>query len=175
MRGIYMENLNVIPQVGIGKVKLGMHRDEVHELVGTNYTNIKTGSIVRDYYCNFCFQIEYDSNNIVNFIEIVNSSTYNVVFEGVDVFKTKAEELVSYVEQFSKYLKTPSAQLGYIYIFEDIRISLYRSIVCKEETMKEPWFLQLSQEQKEDELRFLYFETIAIWCKGYYDSVNLYI
>ncbi|MDF2941611.1 MAG: hypothetical protein K0S01_469 [Herbinix sp.] len=170
-----MDNLIVIPQVGIGEVKLGMHRDEVHELVGTNDTNIKTDSIVRGCYYDFCFQIEYDSNNIVNFIEIINNPTYNVVFEGVDVFKTKAEKLVSYVEQFSKYLETPSAQLGSMYIFEDIGISLYRSIVCKEETMKEPWFLQLSQEQKEDELRFLYFETIAIWCKGYYDSVNLYI
>lgn len=133
-----------------------MSRDGVHELIGTNFTHMKPDKIVRDCYYNFCFQIQYDNNNIVNYIEIVNSSTYHVVLEGVDVFKTKAENLISYVEQFSKYLNTPSAQMGFMYIFEDIGISLYRSNVFKEETMKEPWLLQMNQEQKEDELRFQY-------------------
>ena len=169
-----MDNLIIKPQVGIGKITLGMSRDEVHELMGTNFTHMKTDKIVHDYYYNFCLQIQYDNNNIVNYIEIINSSTYHVVLEEVDVFKTKAENLISYIEQFSKYLKTPSAQLGYMYIFEDIGISLYRSNVFKEETMKDAWFLQMNQEQKDDELRFQYFESIAIWSKGYYDSVDLF-
>jgi hypothetical protein len=34
--------------------------------------------------------------------------------------------------------------------------------------MDEPWFLQMSQEQKEDELRFQFFESVSVWSKGYY-------
>jgi len=171
-----MDNLIIISQVGIGKIKLGMSRDEVHKLMGTDLSRIKNGNIVCDTYFDSCFRIEYD-NNIVNFIEIVNSITkyYHVVFEEVDIFNTTAKNLVSYAQQFSKYLDTPSAQAGFMYIFEDIGMSLYRSNVFKEETMNEPWFLQMNKEQKEDELRWQYFESVSIWSKGYYDSVNLFL
>lgn len=36
-----MENIIIKPRYGIGNINLGMSRDEVHELMGLNFLNIK--------------------------------------------------------------------------------------------------------------------------------------
>jgi hypothetical protein len=169
-----MDNLIIKPQVGIGEVKLGMRSQEVHEVMGNDFIKLKTGNIDRDCYYNLSFQIHYD-NNIVNYIEVANSTAYSVMYENIDIFKIKANEFILYLNKSSKHLNTPSAQLGYMYVFEDLGISLSRSNVFNEETLKEQWFQHLSQEQQNEEFKFLYFESVSLWSKGYYNSINLYI
>lgn len=169
-----MINLTITPHVSIGKIGLGMSRDIVHDIMGNNYIAMKRDKAEYDCYYDFCYQIQYD-NNIVNYIEIANNSKFEVVYEGQNIFTTKAEELISFIEQFSKYLNTQSAQVGSTYIFEDIGLSLYRSNVFKEETMGETWFQKLSQEQKDDEKKYLYFESVSIFSRGYYDSVKPFL
>ncbi len=61
------------------------------------------------------------------------------------------------------------------YIFEDIGMSLYRSNVFREDAMTETWFQSLSQEQKDDELKYLYFESVSIFSRGYYDPIKSFL
>jgi hypothetical protein len=169
-----MINLTIKPHVGISKIELGMNRNIVHDIMGNNFIAMKKGNAECECYYDFCFQIHYD-NNIVNFIEIVNNPIFEVVYKGQNIFTTEAEELISFIEQSSKYLNTQEAQLCYAYIFEDIGLSLYRSNVFKEKTMDEAWFQELSQEQKDDESKYLYFESVSIFSKGYYDSIKPFL
>ncbi len=167
-----MENFIIRPCIGIGNLELGMSREQIHELLGSQcHTEIKDG-IMCDYYLNMLIQICYDDNLSVNFIEISCSTECSVFYKETDIFKTKAEDLIQYLNKEAEYLNTCEARNGYGYIYEDLGLSLYRSQVMNEKTMKEQWFLELSQEQKEDELRFLNFEAVAVWSKGYYDTVK---
>ena len=77
------------------------------------------------------------------------------------------------MQKDSQYLPTQSAKMGCSYIFENIGISFYRSNVFESESENEIWFQQLSHDQREDTLKYQYFESIAVWEKGCYDSVDL--
>ncbi|WP_347488541.1 hypothetical protein ABDB91_15195 [Desulfoscipio sp. XC116] len=167
-----MGRLIIEPHIGIGKVKLGMSRKAVHEIMGMNFESLKRDNILIDLYYESCFQVNYNKEGVVNFIEIADGiiDNFKVVFKDIEIFKTKANDLVSYFEKISKYNKDdPDAVLGFMYIFEDIGVSLWRPNVFKEEILHEPWFQQLEQEDKEYELKFQYFESVSIWSKGYYD------
>lgn len=168
-----MHKLLIEPNVGIGKVKLGMTREEVHRVMGNNYFSFTRNAVNIDAYYSSCFQINYDKNYVVEFIEMANgiAGHFQVVFEEVDVFKTKAEALVAYVEKFAGYDKdSAESKSGYSYIFKDIGLSLWRPRVFKEEFLQESWFQELKQEIKEDEMKYWYFEAVGLGRKGYWDT-----
>jgi hypothetical protein len=159
--------------VGVGNVKLGMTMEEVHEAMGMNFVSTKMFNIITDRYMESNFRVDYDKHNIVNFIELINYITdYSQVFyEEVNVFQTKAAELVAYFERYANYNHDlVEAQSGSGYVFEDLGISLWRSRVFSKEFLKESWYKQMAKEEQEAELRFQYFETVSVWSKGYYDQ-----
>lgn len=169
-----MINLIIRPQVGIGNIQLGMTRERVHELLGDKYSMERRDDIVYDFYSDSYMQICYENNN-VNFIELYNNCEFKVLLDNVEIFKTNADELILYLSKLDDFLNTNEAKTGYMFIYENLGVSLYRSRVCNKKIIEEQWFIQLSQEEKEDELKYLYFESVAIWSKGYYDSIKMYL
>lgn len=166
-----MNKFNLIPKSSIGNISLGMSRDMVHEILGNKYFEMFREGVLSDSYDDILLKVCYEKD-IVNFIEISNDSGTNVFYDNINIFQTKADDLVAYLKQYSDYLDTSDAEWGFAYIFEELGISLYRTGVTKEESINEPWFQELSDENKEYELRYLYFEAVAVFGEGYYDSVK---
>ncbi|WP_051250469.1 hypothetical protein [Paenibacillus harenae] len=83
-----------------------------------------------------CFQLEYDPNGKVNFIQIssVLNDVLKCVFKNIDVFNTKAEELVKEIDKISKYDRD-HWELGWTYDYPELgptvfRTSFFGNIVC---------------------------------------------
>lgn len=80
----------ITPHHGIGPVKLGMGREKVNGILGSENYNGSNGVI--DYYFDNALQIEFE-DNIAEFIGISYHPNYTVTYKGVNVFNTEAKEL----------------------------------------------------------------------------------
>lgn len=149
-----MDKIVIEPHIGIGKLKLGMKREEVHQLFGPEFETVNDEEIgIVDFYFSETIQIHYDENLQVEFIDLVYdlSNEFEVVFNGMDVFKTPANDLVNEIAKITPYDGT--SELPYEYIFKEIDLELWREI--------------LPEEDDEDGL---YFDTVGIGVKGYFND-----
>ncbi|GIP46132.1 hypothetical protein J45TS6_45910 [Paenibacillus sp. J45TS6] len=157
-----MENIMIIsPFIGIGTVKLGMSQSEVHEI-------LKDGGYLE----NLISRCEYDENDKLKFIEISNpfdEFDLQLLYDGIDVFKTKANSLVEKIDEKTPYFRNEEAEMGVCYTFKDLQLSFWRPSALTEDEMNSVEFLEeLSPENQEYEKRNLYFSAVAIASKGYY-------
>lgn len=132
-------------------------------------------SIIQDYfneyekdtnYFNFfenAFKVEYDKHGNVKFIEIDwgMKSFFNCECLNYDVFNTKADALVKSIRLISDHEKNTTG--GTEYLFTNIGLSLWRSSVFREEFREEDWFKDMCVENQEQELRYSYFQTVAVY------------
>ena len=100
-----MEKLELRPLFGFGQIKLGVQRNDIHELLGPpNDFNENT-----DYYSNSSIQIHYSEDGVVEFIEL--ASDQNVVWDGISIFFTPVVELVKELLKKTKQ-STNESELG---------------------------------------------------------------
>ncbi|MGW8957865.1 hypothetical protein [Paenibacillus sp. NPDC055715] len=87
------------PNIGIGTIKLGMSKTEVEDCLQA-YTNKFCNSLHDGDYFQYAFKVEYDPNGRVNFIEAAShiKDDFHCMLNGIDVFNTKAEELIKVVD-----------------------------------------------------------------------------
>ncbi|MCM3472222.1 hypothetical protein [Brevibacillus borstelensis] len=156
-----VDNLIIEPGA-IGTIKLGMSKDEVEACIQEYARKYQKEYHVRNYFKNV-FRVEYDVNERVDFIEIPSSlkDEFNCLFYDIDVFNTKADDLVNHIDRISEYDRN-HRELGYTYFFPELGLSLWRPIIFKEEYMEEDWFKEMSPENQEDEMKHLYFEAVSI-------------
>ncbi|TDL65492.1 hypothetical protein E2R58_18620 [Paenibacillus amylolyticus] len=162
-----MEPLEVIPMVGIGPFKLGMSKSEVEEII-----ECITPEISQLYN-----QLEYDSEHKLYFIEVSNPHDYSpdesdvvLTYDNIDVFRTKADDLVKLIDSKTPYTRDIDAELGFSFIFKDIQLALWRPSVMTEEMLNSVEFLtEFSPENQELEKRFFYFRTVAVAAPGYFN------
>jgi hypothetical protein len=167
-----MASIKIELNIGIDGIKLGMTRDEVHEVIGKDYLSFNRGNSNIDAYYSGCLQVNYDAYYEVNFFEIASGICmyFDVFLNDVNVFETKAEELVKYIERFAEYGRDDwEVKLGHSYVFKGIGLSLWRSRVFRDEVVQEEWFKKLSQEQKDDEMKYRFFESVGIAVNGYWN------
>lgn len=152
----------IIESGAIGMIRLGMSRDDVEACIQVYARKYHKEYHIRNYFKS-AFKIEYDTNETVDFIEISSSlkEEFNCLFYNIDVFNTKADDLVNLIDRISAYDRNHS-ELGYTYFFPDLGLSLWRPIVLKEENLEEDWFKEMSPENQVDEMRHLYFEAVSI-------------
>jgi hypothetical protein len=157
-----MELLEIKSNEGIGKIKLGLERNEVYRILGYSGSSNATSEWIGNY------NIEYKDNTVA-FIEIPNpiADTPIVLFNGVDVFKTEASLLVRYISEFDRYDETDS-ELGYSYKFPSLGIGLWRPSIFKYEMINDSSFKEMDEEIQRDEIRHLYFDAICVYIKDYY-------
>ncbi|MBY0054662.1 hypothetical protein P4U99_25925 [Brevibacillus agri] len=127
-----MDNLIIEPGEGIGLIKFGMSKDEVEKCIQSYTEKYQKEYHIQDYFKGF-FMLEYDSEGKVDFIEIpeVLKETFNCLLMGIDVFNTKAEDLVEKIDEIAEYDRNQSD--GYTYFFPSLGLSLWRSDIFKEE------------------------------------------
>jgi hypothetical protein len=74
-----MEIFEIIPHVGIKPIKLGMKRDEVHEIFGMPEFASPDGT--REGFFSG-FMVDFNEDDIVEFIEIARSGQFKGIFKG---------------------------------------------------------------------------------------------
>ncbi|WP_169086205.1 hypothetical protein [Paenibacillus sp. PL91] len=168
-----MDSIIITPKVGIGPFKLGMSEYEVKETFNAHdhwrrTNNAYNHSILEELFIKF----EYDSNNTVKFIEMVNPSYAGVfhipcLYNGIDVFTTKASDLVSEINKETSYNRDSESEMGFMYVFPELQLAFWRENVITEDLMNSEDFLQMSQENQELEKRYFYFTTVSIAVPGY--------
>ncbi len=162
-----MDDLIIEPKRGIGTINLRMSKSEVERCINDYAEKYEKHSYNRDGF-KHCFQVEYDADERAIFIQLVYSlkDYFNCVFKDINIFTTKATELVSILEQISPYDRD-HWELGCTYYFPEIGLSLWRSSKFIEEDIEKEWFKELSLEQQEEELRMLYFQTVSVETESY--------
>ncbi|MEK4439237.1 hypothetical protein [Paenibacillus sp. FSL K6-2862] len=98
-----MDSIIITPNVGIGPFRLGMCKEEVEQIFrNLDHWRANDGIPGNPSYIEMLFireHLEYDANERVRFIQLINphySGHFCIpcLFQGVDVFKTKAEDLI---------------------------------------------------------------------------------
>jgi hypothetical protein len=162
-----MNPIIITPLVGIGPLKLGMTEQEVQETFNA-YTYNRSTDHAHTLEFEDLFKIEYDGNNKVHFIELINPCNDTAcLYKEWDVFRIKANELVMEIDKKANFVRDRDSELGYSYTFSELQLFFWRSHVITEHDLQSNWFVELSPENQEEEKRSLYFNTVAIAAPGY--------
>lgn len=98
-----MNEYNLLPFKGIGKISFGMNRHECRLLLNSNFRTFKRNDFAKnttDYFPDLNFFIEFDENDICQAIEF---SSYNyLIYEGRNLFDFNFAELINYYNLFSQ-------------------------------------------------------------------------
>ncbi|MFW6029706.1 MAG: hypothetical protein ACOCRO_05570 [Halanaerobiales bacterium] len=112
-----------------------MDKERVHEVMKeSNYKTFeKIPGVFVDLYHSGCFQIYYNSNSQVKYIELSEDikNEFEVVYKEKNVFKTKVKDLITYIEKEVKYDRE-DPEVGCSYIFPEIDMSLWRPVIDEE-------------------------------------------
>lgn len=122
-----MKHYEIVPNVGVGPIKLGMQRAEVEKIFGApDYEHDSRVSYFSG------FMIDYNDSNNVEFIELANSEHFTASYEGKDLHRIPANEAVEFVSKFDSFDKN-EPELGHSYIFKKLQLSLWRGTMPENE------------------------------------------
>jgi hypothetical protein len=163
----------VEPLTGIGPIMLGMSRNDVRKQFGGNFESyLRWGSTVAtDTFFGNSFQIYYNSNDEVNFIELsgYKSAYFDVQLFGVNPFAIKVNELDEYLK--SKDIKIVYEQdsgiveninEAYSIRLPEYGVTLWRS------GLPEPEDYEISKNDYDEYGNGFYWLTIAVADKEYW-------
>ncbi|MEK3883011.1 hypothetical protein [Paenibacillus sp. PL2-23] len=168
-----MDSLILLPYVGIGPVKLGMRKWEVQAVFQTHAHLKRPNQAYNESILEELFvRLEYDKDQQVNFLEVINPAYAGIdhipiLYDGIDVFGTKAVDLVARLDGVTPYNRNPDSESGHLYVFPETQLSLWREGVMTEEMMNAKVFQEMLPENQELEKRYLYFTTVSIAAPDY--------
>ncbi|MFD0589752.1 hypothetical protein ACFQZE_17320 [Paenibacillus sp. GCM10027627] len=164
--------ITIVPQTGIGPFKLGMSKTEV-EATFQRYAHLRwDDNPANPSYFEMLFAtIEYDESDRVCFMAIENLHDDAMVclFEGIDIFRTKADKLAAAIDKTYSFVRDEDSAIGYSFTFNEAGLNLWRPNVFTDDCLNNESFLEMSQENQELEKRHYYFSTAVIFAPGYYD------
>ncbi|BDI33597.1 hypothetical protein CCAX7_56480 [Capsulimonas corticalis] len=149
----------VIPLRGVLPIEFGMTRKEAREVIGlpvSPYVRPSVSPYLSDTYLNRGFQVFFDADNRVEFIELRNS--VSAVYKGFSVLETKATSVVNSVSKDAPYDES-DPKLGYRYTFPDLEMRLWRNHIAKE-------------QYDPDDYSGIYFLTMGLGKPGYYSNAS---
>ena len=144
-----MVEFQIQPHIGVGPVRLGASREQVHAALG----NPASAQGNREMFLDGFF-VDYDDSGMVEFIQLARSSRFRGVFHGVCLHEVSAEQALEAVSHVDSYDLT-DPELGYSYIFLDLQLSLWRG------TRPEP-------EQPSTDPDGRHFEAVGVAINGYF-------
>ena len=151
-----MLNYQIIPGVGIGPIKLGATRSEARLAMGSDPRICRRFDLDEDHWYESCFQVHYDAaSDKVEFIELAASDEFSLLYNGIDVHRTPADELVALISRETPY-DPNDWELGYTYAFPKIELSLWRSIM----------------PESGDDPDGRYFEAVGLGAPGYFSNAR---
>lgn len=158
-----MKTIVVQHHKGIGKILFGMSRKEVEEKICEKVTNEYRYENVEVKYDEYC--IEYKDDVVVE-INITNFEKSNVVLNGIDLFYTKAEDILDSLKLISDYdCDCEDKNLGMTYHFKNLGLVLYRERAYHPKLLKDDGFqryISKNEENLEYEQKFWYFTGVTL-------------
>ncbi|MCB0153961.1 MAG: hypothetical protein KDF65_04125 [Anaerolineae bacterium] len=149
----------VEPLKGINPILFGMTREESRSAVGTTPFTFRKNAFASttdtDAYFDHCFQVFFDKEYQVDFIELSTNDSFKVVYKGIDIFNTEAARLIESISKDADYEKR-DPELGYSYIFPELELSLWRPVV----------------PENQNDLEGRYFSTVGIGRRGFSASLT---
>lgn len=174
-----MKTVLVIPNEGIGGLKLGMSPEQIlgainEELSGLHdvsnndmqiyETSEGAGVTVRYMKGPHFFMVHYINGKSVEIsVNRELRESARVVLYDFDVFLTKAEQIVNRLKQKSRLVcDCEDEQLAYDYDFTDIGIRFWRDGVFHEKLLLDREYMEMMKDVIEEEYRYLYFDIITV-------------
>jgi hypothetical protein len=146
----------IAPLKGVGSILLGMRREVSRNAMGTSPKTVRKSSAAEsltDAYNESAFQIFFDAKDAVEYIELSSGGPIPVIYKGIPVFETPADDLIEVISLDAPYDEN-DPELGYSYVFPLLELSVWRPVIA---------------ESRNDE-DGRYFSTIGIGRKGYYSN-----
>lgn len=127
-----MTSIDIIPLKSAGHVKLGMTRSEVFQTIGKPTRNLqqKDAYQTNDVF----FSLYYDQNDKLEYIEYSGLGNAKILFNGIDIFKTPATDLIDQIVKQTGYQFDPNEkEIPYCYVFPELELSFWRPVVPENE------------------------------------------
>lgn len=144
-----MREFQILPHKGVGPIKLGMTREEVHAIFGE--PQFSHG--LREQFLDG-FMVDFSEENRVEFIELAKSQQFRAILEGKCLHEIPAHEVIRHVSKYGEYDRN-DPELGYSYVFVDLQLSLWRGVIP-------------TANQEPDDSVGRYFEAVGIAEDGYF-------
>ncbi len=138
------------PLVGVGPIRLGSSRAQVHAILGAP---VKPPRDKREMYFDGFF-VDYDEAGDVQFIELARSDVYRATFLGIALHEVPAERAIALVSSLDSY-DPNDPEPGYSYTFLRLQLSLWRGTVP-------------DLDQSADDPDGRHFEAIGVARPGYF-------
>ncbi|MGF7035360.1 hypothetical protein J2T17_006368 [Paenibacillus mucilaginosus] len=176
-----MDVMIITPHVGIGPFRLGMSREEIEQVfLDLDDWRIDDGIAANPSYIEKLFMrehFEYDTNGQVEFIQLINphySGHFSIpcLFQGLDVFRTKAEDLIHTLRKKHPMIGDFDPKTADTFAIQELELCFWREGIMNDDIMKDPGFLEMSEENQELEKRYFYFTTVSIGAPGYFDFMD---
>lgn len=119
-----MQVFDIHPTVGVGPIRFGMSRTEVREHLGAPDGDQDED---REWYLDG-IAIDFDACGKVAFIEVAESENYRVLLDGECLHELDADSAIFHVEKLAPF-DPDVPELGYVYIFPSLQLSLWRTVV----------------------------------------------
>lgn len=174
-----MKPLIVIPNQGIGLLKLGMTPKEILSAIETEWSELDANTSIdiskdkniEPSFTNIRYQKEsqffmvtYQNKKAVEIsVDRISSGIRDVILYDTNVFNTEVEELVNYLKKFSNFsYDSDDVLLSYLYEFYDIGINLWREDVFHRKLLDDIEYINIMSKILDDMYRFLYFDMITV-------------
>ncbi|GEM_PF-2657787 len=159
-----MKTIIVTPHKGIGNIFFGMTRKEVEEIIGSK--DYKGETKANDVSVGYeQYHITYKEDKVFE-ICINNIGGSKVIFNGIDLFNTIAEEIFDALKLLSDYdYDCEDEYLSNTYYFKDFNMLLWREDAFHPKLLnKEPFqkFIAINEENLEYMKRYWYFDQICL-------------
>lgn len=144
----------VVPNLGVGPVRLGASREEVRAAMGSDPFIWRRFNADENHWHQSTLQVHYEEQRqTVEFIEVARSDEFVALYKGVDVHRTRADELVAHVSRDTPF-DAHDRELGYAYVFRAIELSLWRGVMPESAGDPEGQF----------------FEAVGLGVRGYFSN-----
>lgn len=165
-----MEKFVLEPLKGIGNVNFGDSREQVRTAMGTPSIEHE----VVDYYFDGAIRMDYNEDNILEFIEFDNNDEFELEIFGVNPFKVKAKELEELLTKMNTDGTVNEQRAPFVYGFNNISVVIYRDateqdILISIEEAKQDGTYEEDKEWLAEELeKYSHFQSIGFGRKGFY-------
>lgn len=168
LEGIFWEDKSIV---------LGEERKSVEKaFIDMSFKDKREGDL-SFYLFNNNVRVDFDKNNHVEFIELLGgfNTEIKAVIYGVDIFKTKSDELVGILKKYNDGAIEDSEN-GYCYAFKNISVGIWRESTPEslaefiEEMRNDESVDEMIVEEKikEEMVKANYWATLGIGVQNYY-------
>lgn len=92
-----MQELKIIPHVGIGPILLDDSRENVRSALATIGFDLESSRERVDYFAEAAIQVEYGADDCADFIGVACQHDYSVTYFGTNVFDMVAEDVFALI------------------------------------------------------------------------------